>query len=67
MNAAELRGKSEKELREELLALRREQFNLRMQKGLNPDAVRSNQISELRKNIARVKTVMNENRGGKES
>jgi large subunit ribosomal protein L29 len=67
MNAAELRGKSENELREELLALRREQFNLRMQKGLNPDAVRNNQISELRKNIARVKTVMNENRGGKES
>ena len=67
MNAAELRGKSEKELREELLALRREQFNLRTQKGMNPDAVRNNQISELRKNIARVKTVMNENRGGKES
>jgi len=67
MNAAELRGKSEKELREELLALRREQFNLRMQKGMNPDAVRNNQISELRKNIARVKTVMNESHGGKES
>ena len=67
MNAAELRGKSEKELREELLALRREQFNLRMQKGLNPDAVRGNQVSELRKKVARVKTVMNENRGGKES
>ena len=41
MNAAELRGKSESELRDELLALRREQFNLRMQKGINPDAVRS--------------------------
>jgi large subunit ribosomal protein L29 len=67
MNTTELRGKSAKELREELLALRREQFNLRMQKGVNPDAVRGNQVSELRKNIARVKTVMNENRGGKES
>ena len=67
MNATELRGKSEKELREELLALRREQFNLRMQKGLNPDAVRGDQVSKLRKNIARVKTVMNENRGGEES
>jgi large subunit ribosomal protein L29 len=67
MNATELRGKSAEELREELLALRREQFNLRMQKGVNPDAVRGNQVSELRKNIARVKTVMNENRGGKES
>jgi large subunit ribosomal protein L29 len=67
MNATELRGKSEKELHDELLALRREQFNLRMQRGVNPDAVRGNQVSEVRKNIARVKTVMNENRGGKES
>lgn len=67
MNATELRGKSAPELREELLALRREQFNLRMQRGVNPDAVRGNQISRVRKNIARVKTVMNENRGGEES
>ena len=67
MNATELRGKSAKELHDELLALRREQFNLRMQRGINPDAVRGNQVKEVRKNIARVKTVMNENRGGKES
>ncbi len=63
MNAAELRGKSEEELRDELLALRREQFNLRMQQGINPDAVRSDQITSVRRNIARVKTVMNEKRG----
>ncbi len=65
MNAAELRGKSDQELRDELLALRREQFNLRMQQGINPDAVRSDQITMVRRNIARVKTVMNENRGQK--
>ena len=65
MNAAELRGKSEKELRDELLALRREQFNLRMQQGMNPDAVHSDQITGVRRNIARVKTVMNEKRGQK--
>ena len=63
MNASELRGKSEQELRDELLALRREQFNLRMQQGINPDAVRSDQIAKVRKNIARVKTIMNEKRG----
>ncbi len=63
MNAAELRGKSEKELRDELLALRREQFNLRMQKGVNPDAVRNDQISRVRRSIARVKTILNESRG----
>jgi large subunit ribosomal protein L29 len=65
MNAAELRGKSDQELRDELLALRREQFNLRMQQGINPDAVRSDQITGVRRNIARVKTVMNEKRGQK--
>ena len=65
MNATELRGKSEEELRDELLALRREQFNLRMQAGVNPDAVRSDKITAVRRNIARVKTVMNENRPDK--
>ena len=60
MNAAELRSKSEEELREELLALRREQFNLRMQAGINPDAVRSARITAVRRNIARVKTILNE-------
>jgi large subunit ribosomal protein L29 len=67
MNVAELRGKLEQELRDELLALRREQFNLRMQRGVNPDAVRNNKIAEVRKNIARVKTVINENRRAKAS
>ncbi len=63
MKASELRDKNEQELREELLALRREQFNLRMQQGINPDAVRGDQITKVRRNIARVKTVMNEKRG----
>ena len=63
MEASELRGKTDQELRDELLALRREQFNLRMQAGVNPEAVRSDQIAQVRKNIARVKTVMNEKRG----
>ena len=65
MNAAELRQKSEQELRDELLALRREQFNLRMQRGVNPEAVRGDQVARVRKDIARVKTVMNEKRGEK--
>jgi large subunit ribosomal protein L29 len=65
MNAQELRDKSEQELRDELLALRREQFNLRMQRGVNPEAVRSNKITEVRRDIARVKTIMNEKRAGK--
>ena len=67
MKAAELRQKSEQELRDELLALRREQFNRRMQHGVNPEAVRSDQVTRVRRDIARVKTVMNEKAGGEES
>ena len=62
MKASELRSKSEQELRDELTALLREQFNLRMQRGINPDAVRSDQFTKVRRNIARVKTVMSANR-----
>jgi large subunit ribosomal protein L29 len=67
MKVSELVSKSEQELREELTGLLREQFNLRMQKGINPDAIRADQIQKVRKNIARVKTVMNANRGGEKS
>ena len=63
MKASELRGKTAQELQDELLALCREQFNLRMQASINPEAVRSDQITLVRKNIARVKTVMNEKAG----
>lgn len=59
MNAQELRNKSTKELQDELLALRREQFNLRMQKATGQLA-RPDQVSKVRKNIARIKTVLNE-------
>ena len=67
MNATELREKSDQELRDELIALRKEQFNLRMQQGINPDAVRTDQVTRVRKNIARVKTVMNEKKRGAQS
>ena len=67
MKASELASKSKQELREELTALLREQFNLRMQKGINPDAIRPDQFQKVRRNIARVKTVMNANRNGEQS
>jgi len=59
MKASELRSKSDKELNEELVKLRREQFNLRMQKATGQLA-RSDQYRQVRKNIARVKTLINE-------
>ena len=64
MKASDLVSKTEQELRDELTALMREQFNLRMQKGINPDAIRPDQFKKVRRNIARVKTVMNTNRDG---
>lgn len=59
MKPSELRNKSEKELSQELVELRREQFNLRMQRGTgqlgNPA-----RFKEVRREIARIKTVLNE-------
>jgi len=59
MNAKELRGKEIAELEQELLTLRREQFSLRMQQG-GGQAPRPDQFSKVRKDIARIKTVMTE-------
>ena len=59
MKAEELRSKSVKELNDELLELRKEQFNLRMQRGVG-QASRVHQFKLNRRNIARVKTIMNE-------
>ena len=59
MKASELRQKNRDELNKELLALLREQFNLRMQRGPG-DAPRSHHFSNVRRDIARVKTILNE-------
>ncbi len=59
MKAAELREKTSAELQDELLSLRREQFNLRMQQATGQLA-RPHEFRRVRKDIARVKTVMAE-------
>ncbi len=59
MTADELRGKTTEDLAENLLVLRREQFNLRMQRATG-ELARPSEYSRVRKDIARVKTVMNE-------
>jgi len=59
MNASELREKSADELKLELDGLLREQFNLRMQKGTG-QLSRPDQVKKVRRDIARIKTVMNE-------
>lgn len=66
MKASELRQKSVAELEESLLELHKEQFNLRMQQGTG-QLSRPHMMSRVRKDIARVKTVMNEMKAGKAS
>ena len=59
MKANELRGKSAKDLEAELLSLRKEQFALRLQRATG-QAVKPDQFSKVRRNIARLKTVQRE-------
>ena len=59
MKAKELRGKTEAELAEQLVNLRREQFNLRVQQATGQQA-RPDQFAKVRADIARVKTILRE-------
>lgn len=59
MKASELRNKSVDELKKELLALFREQFNLRIQKGAGQPP-KSNLFRKVKLGIARIKTVLKE-------
>ena len=59
MKASEMREKTNDELDQELRALLREQFNLRMQNSVSQIS-RHDQFSKVRKDIARIKTILNE-------
>ncbi|MEN6540658.1 MAG: 50S ribosomal protein L29 [Mizugakiibacter sp.] len=59
METKELRTKSAAELGEHLLDLRKEQFNLRMQKG-SGQLTHVHQLRRVRREIARAKTVLGE-------
>ncbi len=66
MKASELRDKNLAELEEILIDLRQEQFNLRMQQGIG-QLSRPSEMTQARKNVARVKTIMNEQKAGEAS
>ena len=59
MDAAQLREKSVDELHLELRTLLREKFNLNMQRGTG-QLSRPDQMGRVRRDIARVYTVLNE-------
>ena len=62
MKALEIRQKSADELKELLIELRKKQFDLRMALGTGQLAS-PHELREVRRDIARVKTVINQTQG----
>lgn len=58
--AAALRAKSATELKDEIVELRKEEFNLRMQRGTG-QLSNTSRFKEIRREVARIKTILNEN------
>jgi large subunit ribosomal protein L29 len=63
MELKELRQKSEQQLNEHLGELRREQFNLRMQKG-SGQLTQTHQFGRVRREIAQVKHLLGAKKQG---
>ena len=62
MKAQELREQTAEQLNERLLGLLRDQFNLRMQKATG-QLGQSHLLSQVKRDIARVKTVLKQQAG----
>jgi|TARA_R110002110_G_scaffold2756_1_gene13261 large subunit ribosomal protein L29 len=61
MKAADVRAKTEDELRDELRSLKKEAFNLRFQQA-SGQLENTARVRDVRRDIARVQTVLNERR-----
>ncbi|MEM7022191.1 MAG: 50S ribosomal protein L29 [Pseudomonadota bacterium] len=57
MKAVELRGKTKDQLAEQLLQLKKEQFNLRFQSATG-QLENTARVREVRRDIARIKTIL---------
>ncbi|MEE8249168.1 MAG: 50S ribosomal protein L29 [Gammaproteobacteria bacterium] len=62
MKPQEIRAMSDETLGEELLKLRREQFNMRLNSATG-QGTRPDQFGKIRKDIARIKTILRERVG----
>ena len=62
MKASELRNKSVDELKQENLDLLEKQFKLRMKKA-SGQLSRTHELGQVRRDIARVKTILREKQG----
>jgi len=63
LKAAELRSKSVEELNADLLEIRNSQFKLRLQAATG-ETLKPHEFKAARRNIARIKTVLNEKKAG---
>lgn len=63
MKTKELREKTPAELNQELLSLLKAQFSLRMQKATQ-QLKNNSQLKKVRREIARVRTILNEQQAG---
>ena len=61
MKTTELRGLSPDQLQDELLKLKKEQFNLRFQAATG-QMEKTHRVGEIRKTLARIKTLQNQQR-----
>lgn len=66
MKAADVRSKTADQLDDELLALKKEQFNLRFQKATG-QLEKTARVKQVRRDIARIKTIAAEKSAGKKA
>lgn len=66
MKAADVRAKSPDQLNEELVSLKKEQFNLRFQKATG-QLEKTARVKEVRRDIARIKTILAEKPASKKA
>ena len=66
MKAEELRTKTQDQLADDLAALKKEQFNLRFQKATG-QLEKTARVKEVRKDIARIKTIAAQKAVGKKA
>ena len=59
MKAADVRSKSADQLNDELVKLKKEQFNLRFQAATG-QLEKTGRVTEVRRDIARIKTILRE-------
>lgn len=63
MKAEDVRSKSDDELQDELMTLKKESFNLRFQRA-SGQLENTARVREVRRDIARIKSIMGERRSG---